>query len=112
MNSARVELQKILETCVVDDSGNNIPKRVYFTPGEKQTLNYPCIVYSRRYANSENANNSNYNTQVAYWITIMSTKSDDTIQKNIIKKLPSLRWQNEFTSDGINHSVFLVYYRL
>jgi len=103
MSDPRLEFQSKLE---------QILPRVYYQPGEKNKLIYPCIVYERRYANQKQANNKTYKTDVAYWVTVISNNSENDIARNLINQFVSSRWQNEFISGGLYHSVFLIYYRI
>lgn len=110
---ARAELQTLLEQCVVDINGELLTdNRVHYMAGDSAKLDYPCILYSRRYADQKQANNSNYSTMIAYSVTVITRDGENTIPKNILDLLPTSRWQNDFTADGLYHSVFLIYHRV
>lgn len=98
----RVQLQALLELLI--DSIN-----VYFQPPENVKLMYPCIVYSRSSVETKFANNNPYNHQTKYQVTVVDKDPDSKIPQKIAM-LPMCSFAQHFTSDGLNHDVYNLYY--
>lgn len=98
----QLELQELLKSILESDN-------VYFQPPESKKLQYPCIVYEREGIEGTKADNMNYIRRVRYTLTLigLSPKSE-TIDK--LLDLPMCRYDRFFTSDGLNHDVFSLYY--
>lgn len=114
MSNGRAELNELLKACIPKEILNDGLPHVYFKPGDGARLNYPCINYRRKFSDAEQANNLNYNINVAYNVQVLSKNTDigETILKNILETLPNSRHDNEYEAEGINHSSITVYYRL
>ncbi|MEI7479591.1 MAG: hypothetical protein WCK25_04690, partial [Actinomycetes bacterium] len=65
----RLELQAIL----VNLLGSN---NVYFQPPPSLKMNYPCIVYSREYINTQFANNTPYKHKKRYHVIVIDSNPD------------------------------------
>lgn len=98
----RLELHKILEEAL----GSN---HVYFQPPESMKLVYPCIVYSRVGMSPIYANNKLYCKHNKYQVTVIDKSPVSEIPDRIFS-LPFSSFSNHFTSDGLNHDVFNIYY--
>lgn len=98
----RYELNAKLEECC---------PRVYFNPPEGTQLVFPCIVYNRRYGDHKYADNKVFLSHVAYQVTVMYKSSDTDITDKILDKFTMVRLENDFIEKGLNHTVFLLYYR-
>ena len=98
----RLELHEILKA---------IPgvREVYFQPPESIMLDYPCIVYSRSYINTQHANNRPYKLLDKYSLTVIDSDPDSQIPKEIFG-LPACTYDRHYTADNLNHDVFTLYY--
>lgn len=52
----------------------NITPNVYYQPGDKDSITYPCIVVADNYTDATYSNNIVYNTKHSYTVTYMSRK--------------------------------------
>lgn len=100
--SRRLELHEIL--CDILGSRN-----VYFQPPASVKMQYPAIVYSRETIRNEFADNSVYRQGTAYQVTVIDKNPDSEIVYRV-SKLPTCRFNRHFTSDNLNHDVFVLYY--
>jgi hypothetical protein len=82
---------------------------VYFQPPEASIMEYPCILYVRDTISSEFANNENYKHLTRYQVTAIDLDPDCAWKMDILS-LPMCRHDRFFTSDGLNHDVFELYY--
>lgn len=103
MSASSEELINTLKTCTPN---------VYFQPMEDAKMTYPCITVVKRYSNQKHADNSNYSVHVAYWCTVIDTIPDSDIQAKVMSTIPMCRWENDFITGGLYHSVFTIYKRL
>ena len=100
--ASRLSLQTTLE----DILGS---RNVYFQPPESIRMNYPAIVYKRSDIRNLFANNKAYKTMKQYQI-ILIDKNPDSEFIDSLSKLPHIRFQRHYTSDNLNHDVFVIYY--
>lgn len=98
----RMELHQILKNIL----GSN---NVYFQPPPSVKIIYPCIVYERSAIHTTNADNINYLNRVRYTITLISDNPESELVKEILK-MKMCSYDRFFTSDGLNHDVFSLYY--
>lgn len=84
-------------------------KRAYFQPKQNTSIDYPCIVYSRDNSYILNADNLKYVTKKRYQITVIDRNPDSTIPDQV-ENLPYSRFDRAFITDGLNHTVFNVYF--
>jgi hypothetical protein len=82
---------------------------VYFQPPENITLEYPCIIYQRDYAETMFADDIPYNHTLRYVITVIDRDPDSDIPGKIAS-LPMCLFNRFFTADNLNHDVFRVYF--
>ena len=82
---------------------------VYFQPPPTVSMNYPAIVYTRYTISSEFADNIIYKKMTAYTITVISKDPDNDIFSKV-SELPMCKYDRGFTSDNLNHDVFILYY--
>lgn len=99
---SRLELQTLLETVLGSD-------KVYFQPPPSIIMSYPCIVYNRSKIDTKFANNNPYNLEKEYSITVIDKNPDSLIPEKIAN-LPRCIFNRHFTSDNINHDVFILYF--
>ena len=98
----RIDLQKILE----DLLGS---RNVYYQPPNTVKMKYPAIVYSRDTINVRHANNHKYLGRVAYSVTLIdSSPQSEFLEK--IEALPLCSHTRHYTTEGLNHDVFRLYY--
>ena len=111
MISGRAELNEKLKSCITDANDRD---RVFFNPPDKQTLTYPCIIYHRRYGRTQKSNNINYLVNIAYDVQLISKggKAHEDILNNILKTFSSASYDSEYDTDGLQHSILTVFYRL
>ena len=98
----RLELHQIL---------NGIPgvKKASFQPPESVKLEYPCIVYQLQNVDMRSANDHPYKNRDGYQITIIDRNPDSKIRQTV-ERFMLCRFNRFFTSDGLNHWVYTLYY--
>lgn len=84
-------------------------QNVYFQPPEGQKMKYPAIVYSRDDIESDHANNTPYRRSPSYQVTVIDSDPDSEIVDRV-SNLPMCSFERHFTSDNLNHDVFIIYY--
>lgn len=99
----RKELHRILSEVL----GSN---NVYFQPPEGKRLSYPCVVYSRNYANTKYADNRTYAFRYRYKITYIDSNPDSDFVERLGQRLPMCIFDQHYTADNLNHEVLNVYY--
>lgn len=98
----RLELQQLLEEILGT-------RNVYFQPPATVQMRYPAIRYSRERIDNRFANNGVYKQDVRYTITVIDKLPDSEISKKL-SKLPKCRFDRAYSSDNLNHDVFILYY--
>ena len=96
----RLQLHDLLESFV---------DNVYFQPPTNITLEYPCIVYKRDYAETEFADNHPYNHVTRYMVTVIDRDPDSDIP-NKVASMPKCLFNRFYTVDNLNHDVYRVFY--
>lgn len=102
MANSRVELDEIFRQILGT-------RNVYFQPPESVKLKYPCIIYERTDADTKFANNFPYHYTQAYEVLVIDPNPDSELPSKIAA-LPMSRYARHFTSDSLNHDVFIIYY--
>lgn len=92
----------------VSDMLHDICDHVYYQPPESVKLVYPCIIYERRSGDTRFADNLPYTFTMGYTVTVIDKDPDSDIPLQVAK-LPMCRMDRCFTSDNLNHSVFVLY---
>lgn len=92
----------------VSDMLHDICDHVYYQPPESVKLVYPCIIYERRSGDTRFADDLPYTFTMAYTVTVIDKDPDSDIPLQVAK-LPMCRMDRCFTSDNLNHSVFVLY---
>ena len=98
----RLELHNVL--LGIMSNGN-----VYHQPPEGFKMKYPCIVYERSRDFSMYGDNLPYSRRMNYTLTLIDKDSVSNYLGQIMD-LPMCRYDRHFTSDGLNHDVFTIYY--
>lgn len=102
LGSKRKELHKILVGCLGSDN-------VYYQPPETIKMEYPCIIYFRTKIDQTYADNLPYLSAIRYQVTLIDTKPDSEVVMRIAA-LPSSIFDRHYTTDDLNHDVFLIYF--
>lgn len=84
-------------------------KNVYFQPPSTILMKYPCIVYKLSYVNTEYADDIPYRKKKRYDITIIDRDPDSEIPDKV-SDLPFCAFDRNFTSDGLHHNVYRLYF--
>lgn len=82
---------------------------VYFQPPPTIQMKYPCIVYERSSGDTQFADNNPYTFKLRYKVTYIDRSPENTIVRKIAS-LPMCTYDRFYTSDGLNHDVFNLYY--
>ncbi len=98
----RLELQKLLESILGS-------RNVYYQPPESIKIKYPAIIYSRNDIDNNFADDIVYMQNHTYQIIVIDANPDSEIV-NKISKLPMCRYNRHYTSDNLNHDVFILNY--
>jgi hypothetical protein len=98
----RLELQTLLEEMAA-------PHSVYFQPPQDSGMSYPCIVYQWDDAIVDHADNVNYKYSKRYQVTVIDRNPDSEIA-DAVKELPYTRFDRFFVTDGLNHTVFQMFF--
>lgn len=98
----RLELQTIL----TDILGLN---NVYFQPPPTINMIYPCIVYSRDFAETDFAGNKPYKHCKRYQVTVIDRDPDSDIPSKIAE-LPMCIFDRFYTADNLNHDVYKLFF--
>lgn len=98
----RVDLQALLEEILGTRS-------VYFQPPSNVQMQYPAIVYKRDAAETLFANDLPYRYTKRYAVTVIDRNPDSDIPDKIAA-LPMCTYSAEFANDGLNHTVFNLYF--
>ena len=96
----RLDLHEILKTIV---------ENVYFQPPANIQLVYPCIIYSRDYADTRFADDKPYTYTKRYSVMVIDRDPDSELPDKVAA-LPMSTFNRYFATDGLNHDVFSVYY--
>lgn len=99
---SRLELQNLLESILGS-------RNVYYQPPESIKIKYPAIIYSRNNIDNNFADDIVYMQNHTYQIIVIDANPDSEIV-NKISKLPMCRYNRHYTSDNLNHDVFVLNY--
>lgn len=84
-------------------------RNVYFQPPENVKMIYPAIRYARSKITNTFANNHVYNKKLRYEVTVIDYDPDSEIVSKL-SEFPMTEHDRHYTSDGLNHDVFTIYY--
>lgn len=99
---SRLELQNLLESILGS-------RNVYYQPPESIKIKYPAIIYSRNDIDNNFADDIVYMQNHTYQIIVIDANPDSEIIDKI-SKLPMCRYNRHYTSDNLNHDVFILNY--
>lgn len=86
-----------------------ITGNVYFQPPSNYAITYPCIIYSRENIDTAHADNNPYKLEKQYQVTVID-EDPDSVLPDTISNLPRSRFDRAYTSDGLHHTVFTIYF--
>lgn len=98
----RIELHGLLESILGS-------KNVYFQPPESISMKYPAIVYNLSNIHNTHANDGVYMTDKSYVVTVIDYDPDSEIRTKV-SRIPTIRFDRHFTSNNLNHDVFVIRY--
>lgn len=108
MDKKRLELHEIL--CgiinITEPDGN---RHTYFDPPMNLKMRYPAIRYSRKKLNRVYANNNAYIIRTPYEVVLIDPNPDSEYVEKLLA-LPYCEHDRHYTSDGLHHDVFTLYY--
>jgi len=99
----RLELHKELVTLLGSTN-------VYYQPPESIKIRYPAIIYSRSKIDNKFANNSIYWQANSYQIIVVTDDPDSEVVEKM-SKFKTARFERHYTSNGLNHDVFNLFYK-
>ncbi len=79
---------------------------VYFQPGSKTTMKYPCVVYKRNPQGTKFANNKPYIYSEIYDITLMYKDGISNLPEKFGRELECAGVDNSWASDGVYHVAY------
>lgn len=82
---------------------------VYHQAPENFKLHYPCILYDPPKIENIHANDKSYIQKRFYKTTVIDEDPDSAIVDRI-SKMDCCRYERSFVSDGLYHTVFVIYY--
>jgi hypothetical protein len=82
---------------------------VYFQPPANIYMEYPCIVYSRDFAETKFADNQPYDKVQRYLVTVIDRDPDSDIPDKVAG-MPMNTFNRFFTTDDLNHDVYQVFF--
>lgn len=104
MARPRLQLHQLLKAMLPEGS-----QHVYFQPAANISMQYPCIVYKRDYADTKFADNLPYQDTKRYQVTVIDADPDSLIPDKV-KQLPYSSFQRFFVVDQLNHDIYNVYF--
>jgi hypothetical protein len=96
----RLQLHQLLETFI---------ENVYFQPPTNVQLKYPCIVYTRDFADTKFADDIPYDHTKRYMIAVIDRDPDSDIPDKVAA-MPLSLFNRFYTVDNLNHDVYNVYF--
>ena len=102
MAKTRLDFQNFLETLKGD-------RKVYFQPPPSVRMEYPAIRYKLYTIRNTNADNLAYLQDNGYEMIYITKDPDDPMVKKL-SDLPMCSFDRFYTSDNLNHFVFIIFY--
>lgn len=99
---SRLDLQNLLEFILGS-------RNVYYQPPESIKIKYPAIVYRRNDIDNNFADDIVYMQNHTYQIIVIDADPDSEIVDRV-SKLPMCRYDRHYTSDNLNHDIFILNY--
>lgn len=99
----RIKLQKEL-------SSIEGVKKAYFQPPASVRMQYPCIVYELSNKKLTHADNSLYQTNNQYTVTVIDSNPDSNIPDLVLDHFLFCSFDRQFKVDNLYHNVLTLYY--
>lgn len=99
---SRLDLQNLLEFILGS-------RNVYYQPPESVKIKYPAIIYRRNDIDNNFADDIVYMQNHTYQIIVIDADPDSEIVDRV-SKLPMCRYDRHYTSDNLNHDIFILNY--
>lgn len=99
---SRLDLQNLLEFILGS-------RNVYYQPPESVKIKYPAIIYRRNDIDNNFADDIVYMQNHTYQIIVIDADPDSEIVDRV-SKLPMCRYDRHYTSDNLNHYIFILNY--
>lgn len=99
---SRLDLQNLLEFILGS-------RNVYYQPPESIKIKYPAIVYRRNDIDNNFADDIVYMQNHTYQIIVIDANPDSEIVDRV-SRLPMCRYDRHYTSDNLNHDIFILNY--
>ena len=80
---------------------------VYYDPPENLKMKYPAIVYHRNNIKNTFADDIPYKQTRSYSVTVIDEDPDSEIVDKL-SLIPMCNHEQHFTSNGMNHDVFII----
>ena len=87
----------------------DITPNVYYQPGDKDSITYPCIVVADNYTDVMYSNNIVYNAKHSYTVIYMSRKPL-SIEEQMFEEFMYCKHINNSKIDGVFHEYYRVYF--
>lgn len=101
-----MDRRRNLQALLVNILGSS---NVYFQPPPTIKMEYPCIVYERSTGDTQFADNNPYTFEFRYKVTYIDRSPENEVVKKLLS-LPKCTYDRFYTSDGLNHDVFNLYF--
>lgn len=99
----RLELSKLLHDILGTDN-------VYFQPGPKSQMKFPCIVYTESLPYTNFSNNKTYNYTKLYNVKYISRSSNNPVNNKLLERFSMIKPRNFYVSDNLNHWTYDLYF--
>lgn len=99
---SRLDLQNLLEFVLGS-------RNVYYQPPESVKIKYPAIIYRRNDIDNNFADDIVYMQNHTYQIIVIDANPDSEIVDRV-SRLPMCRYDRHYTSDNLNHDIFILNY--
>ena len=99
---SRLDLQNLLEFVLGS-------RNVYYQPTESVKIKYPAIIYRRNDIDNNFADDIVYMQNHTYQIIVIDADPDSEIVDRV-SRLPMCRYDRHYTSDNLNHDIFILNY--
>lgn len=86
-----------------------LTEHVYYQPPVNVLMKYPCIRYSRNSIDNTFADDLVYLQDRSYEVTVIDRDPDSPLV-DAISKMPTARFNRHYTTEGLNHDVFIIYW--
>lgn len=86
------------------------PASCWFQPPDNTKLRYPAIVYKRKSANIDYADNISYKRMFLYEIKVFDANPDSAFIDWMLDTFPGIKYVNHYTTEGLNVEVFELYW--